>query len=264
MKYKLLIFFIVGFVIYLIDISQNSYNEKEIYISDQEIISLVSAWKSQVGRNPNDDEIARIITNLVEEEILYREALALGLDKEDRIIKRRLAQKISFLKEESVPEVPSIDELNDYFNLNKDKYFVDSKYTFTHYFYSSDKASKKRSLKGYDDIYKNLNIKSDPFFLGKNFVDVSSKQIDSDFGDNFSLNLNGSELNKWLGPYESAFGHHIIYITNFKEGFYPDLTSVLQKVEVDYMLNQKDIALKSFLDEIRSEYKIYINPDLQI
>ena len=88
MKYKLLIFFIVGFVIYLIDISQNSYNEKEIYISDQEIISLVSAWKSQVGRNPNDDEIARIITNLVEEEILYREALALGLDKEDRIIKR--------------------------------------------------------------------------------------------------------------------------------------------------------------------------------
>ena len=143
MKYKLLIFFIVGFVIYLIDISQNSYNEKEIYISDQEIISLVSAWKSQVGRNPNDDEIARIITNLVEEEILYREALALGLDKEDRIIKRRLAQKISFLKEESVPEVPSIDELNDYFNLNKDNYFVDSKYTFTHYFYSSDKESKK-------------------------------------------------------------------------------------------------------------------------
>ena len=123
---------------------------------------------------------------------------------------------------------------------------------------------KRQSLNGYDDIYKNLNIKSDPFFLGKNFVDVSSKQIDSDFGNNFSLNLNNSELNKWLGPYESAFGHHIIYITNFKEGFYPELTSVLQKVEVDYMLNQKDIALKSFLNEIRSEYKIYINPDLQI
>ena len=50
----------------------NSYDEKEIYISDQEIISLVSAWKSQVGRNPTDDEIVRIINNLVEEEILYR------------------------------------------------------------------------------------------------------------------------------------------------------------------------------------------------
>ena len=96
MKYKLLIFFLVGFLIYLIDIGLNSYDEKEIYISDQEIISLVTAWKSQVGRNPNDDEITRIINNLVEEEILYREALLLGLEKEDRIIKRRLAQKISF------------------------------------------------------------------------------------------------------------------------------------------------------------------------
>ena len=70
MKYKLSIFFIVGFVIYLIDITLNSYDETEIYISDQEIISLVTAWKSQVGRNPNDDEIARIINNLVEKEVV--------------------------------------------------------------------------------------------------------------------------------------------------------------------------------------------------
>ena len=81
MKYKLYIFFIIGLTLYLIDIGLNSYDEKEIYISDQEIISLVTAWKSQVGRNPNDDEIARIINNLVEEEILYREALKLGLDR---------------------------------------------------------------------------------------------------------------------------------------------------------------------------------------
>ena len=85
MNYKITIFFFIGLLIYLIDIGLNSYDEKEIYISDEEIISLVSAWKSQVGRNPNDDEIARIINNLVEEEILYREAIILGLDKEDRI-----------------------------------------------------------------------------------------------------------------------------------------------------------------------------------
>ena len=71
MNYKITIFIFIGLLIYLIDIGLNSYDEKEIYISDEEIISLVSAWKSQVGRNPNDDEIARIINNLVEEEILY-------------------------------------------------------------------------------------------------------------------------------------------------------------------------------------------------
>ena len=79
MKYKISLFFIIGLLLYVIDMGLNSYDEKEIYISDQEIISLVSAWKSQVGRNPTDDEIVRIINNLVEEEILYREALNLGL-----------------------------------------------------------------------------------------------------------------------------------------------------------------------------------------
>ena len=85
--------------------------DKDIFISDQEILSLISAWKSQVGRNPTEDELARIINNLVDEEILYREALNLGLDQEDKIIKRRLAQKISFLKEESIPDIPSSQEL---------------------------------------------------------------------------------------------------------------------------------------------------------
>lgn len=111
MKYKVTIFFIIGIFLYIIDIGLNSYDDKEIYISDQEILSLVSAWKSRVGRNPTDDEIFRIIDSYIDEEILYREALLLGLDKEDRIIKRRLAQKISFLKEESIPNIPTKDEI---------------------------------------------------------------------------------------------------------------------------------------------------------
>ena len=264
MKYKISVFFVVGFLIYLIDSAINSYNEKEIYISDQEIISLVAAWKSQVGRNPNDDEITRIINNLVEEEILYREALALGLDKEDRIIKRRLAQKISFLKQESISETPSYNDLEIYYNTNIEKYFIDPKYTFTHYFFSSENDSENRSNKGYQNITNNLNVKSDPFLLGKNFVDLSLREVERNFGNNFSRYFENIELNEWLGPFESAFGHHLIYITNFKEGSYPDINEVLEQVEADFLLNQKDIALEKYLNKVKSEYKIYINPDLQI
>lgn len=99
MKSKITVFFIIGLLIYLIDIGFNSdQNTKDIFISDQEITSLISAWKSQVGRNPTDDEISRIISNLVEEEILYREALLLGLDREDRIIKKKTRAKNNFFK----------------------------------------------------------------------------------------------------------------------------------------------------------------------
>ena len=124
MKNKVLVFFIIGFVLYLIDIGLNNYDDKEIFISDSEITSLITAWRSQVGRKPNDDEVARIINDLVQEEILYREALKLGLDQDDRIIKRRLAQKLSFLKQESIEKLPSSHELKDFFNDNKEKYYI--------------------------------------------------------------------------------------------------------------------------------------------
>ena len=264
MKYKVSIFFIIGFTLYLIDVALNNYDDKEIYISDQEIISLVTAWKSKVGRNPNDDEITRIINNLVEEEILYREALKLGLDKEDRIIKRRLAQKISFLKQESIPDSPSNQDLIEYFNKNNDKYFIDPTYTFSHYFFSSENISNERASKAYSDLLNNIDINSDPFFLGKNFVDLSVKKIEREFGKDFSINFVNVELNKWVGPIKSPFGHHIIYVTKYTEGYLPDITNVLKQVEVDFLQDQRDKAIENYLNKIRSEYKIYINPELQI
>ena len=95
MNLRILVFFAIGLLIFFLDIGFNSeQNSKDIYISDQELTSLLSAWQSQVGRPPSDEEIVNIINNFVQEEILYREALLLGLDQEDRIIKRRLAQKL--------------------------------------------------------------------------------------------------------------------------------------------------------------------------
>lgn len=264
MNYKITIFFFIGLLIYLIDIGLNSYDEKEIYISDEEIISLVSAWKSQVGRNPNDDEIARIINNLVEEEILYREAVILGLDKEDRIIKRRLAQKISFLKQESIPNKPTNDELMNYYKLNKEKYFIESTYTFTHYFFSTDNNSDERSKISYKDLLNDREISSDPFFLGKNFVNVTLKNIESDFGKKFSLSFSNISLNEWIGPIESSFGHHIIFVSNQDIGYYPDIRVVLKQVEIDLLQDKRDQAVKEYIDEIKTEYKVYINPNLQI
>jgi hypothetical protein len=264
LKYKISIFFTIGLVLYLIDTGLNSYNDKEIYISDQEIISLINAWKSQVGRNPNDDEIARIINNLVEEEILYREALLLGLDAEDKIIKRRLAQKISFLKQESIANNFSKEEIKEYFNNNKDKYYIDTKYTFTHYFFSLENNSKDRSQDSYQGLINKLPVNSDVFFLGKNFVDMSKQDIENDFGNNFSSHFDNIELNNWIAPIESAFGHHIIFVSKRVDGYYPDILTVLKQVEVDLLQSKRDKAIKNFIDEIKINYKVFINPELQI
>ena len=101
MTKKLAAFFCVGLAILLLDILLDSKNQdKTIVLYDDEINALIETWKAQVGRPPNDQDLQGIINQLIEEEILYREALNLNLDKDDIIIKRRLAQKIGFLKQE--------------------------------------------------------------------------------------------------------------------------------------------------------------------
>ena len=118
---RIILFFLLGFIIYLADITMNYDEEsKDIFISDQELDGLFAAWNSQVGRPPNEQEALNIVNEFIEEEILYREALRLGLDQNDRIIKRRLAQKISFLKQETDREEPNSKKLIDFFGNNRD------------------------------------------------------------------------------------------------------------------------------------------------
>ena len=174
---------------YLVDTAMSADEDKNIFISDQEILSLISAWKSQVGRDPTDDELARIINNLIDEEILYREALLLGLDQEDTIIKRRLAQKISFLKEESIPEIPTTEELKKYYENNKEKYYIEPSFTFTHYYFSENNNSLERSQQAIKALQDNYKVKSDPFYLGKTFANEPLRNINTNFGKTFSKEL---------------------------------------------------------------------------
>ena len=248
---------------YLVDTAMSADEDKNIFVSDQEILSLISAWKSQVGRDPTDDELARIINNLIDEEILYREALLLGLDQEDTIIKRRLAQKISFLKEESIPEIPTAEELNEYFKNNKEKYYIEPSFTFTHYYFSENNNSLERSQQAIKALKDNNKVKSDPFYLGKTFANEPLRNINTNFGESFSKELITADLAVWNGPFESTYGHHIVYINSVNPGYIPEIEEVLRQVEVDFLQIKREQAVKGFLNNIRSEYTIFINPDLK-
>jgi hypothetical protein len=263
LKYKVLIFFVIGICLYLVDTAMSADEDKNIFVSDQEILSLISAWRSQVGRDPTDDELARIINNLIDEEILYREALLLGLDQEDTIIKRRLAQKISFLKEESIPEIPTTEELNQYYKNNKENYYIEPSFTFTHYYFSENNNSLERSQQALKALQDNSKVKSDPFYLGKTFANESLRNINTNFGESFSKELITADLNVWNGPFESTYGHHIVYINSVNPGYIPEIEEVLRQVEVDFLQIKREQAVKGFLKNIRSEYTIFINPDLK-
>ena len=130
MPKKILIFLSIALFLYLFDWFLNSDDENMIYVSDNDIDFLVSTWNDQMQRPPNEEELKTIIENFIQNEVLYREALKLNLDRGDIIVKRRLVQKLGFLKQEEGVKIPNDKELKEYFNENKVEFRIPKEIKF--------------------------------------------------------------------------------------------------------------------------------------
>lgn len=262
MRSRIILFILIGLFLYIVDY-RYSYDENlnQIIIPDDEILGLIDTWRDQVGRDPSDEEIVRIINNLINEEILYREALKLELDKNDRIIKRRLAQKVEFLKQDD--HQPSVEDIEDFYNENKSKYIVEDLFTFSHYFFSNKDNSDVKSKESLNKILNGESVDSDPFILGNDLNLMSKNDIQKNFGNSFYENLALMDENQWSGPIASDYGFHIVFIKNKISGYVPGLNQIYQKVYSDYIIIKRRENVITFLDEIKQEYQVIINPDLK-
>ena len=112
-------------------------------------------------------------------------------------------------------------------------------------------------------LQDNNKVKSDPFYLGKTFANEPLRNINTNFGKTFSKELIEAVPNQWSGPFQSTYGHHIVYVNSVNQGYIPEIEEVLRQVEVDFLQIKREQAVKVFLNNIRSEYTIFINPDLK-
>ena len=228
MKSRIGLFILIGLFLYIVDY-RFSYDEdlNKIIIPDDEILGLIDTWRDQVGRDPSDEEIVRIINNLINEEILYREALKLELDKNDRIIKRRLAQKVEFLKQDDIP--PSAADLENFYVKNKSKYMVEDLFTFNHNFFSEQDNSDIRAKESLIKISNGFAVNSDPFILGNDFNLMSQSDLQKNFGISFYESLTLINENQWSGPISSDYGLHIVFIKKKIDGYVHRLNQIYQK-----------------------------------
>ena len=261
---KIAIFLVIGILILSLDLTFSKFkDEKIIYVTEEEIYSLMNSWALQVGRNPNPEEAKAVIDNLIEEEILYREALRLGLDANDQIIKRRLAQKLMFLKQESKGTKLTDLEISEFYENNLDKYLIPEQYDFTHVYFSKEDDGLARAQNAKALLDKSQEIKGDVFFLGKNFTNKSPKELRKDFGINFSSELENLKLNEWSKPIESTYGSHLIKLVGFQAARIPELEEIKPRVMVDLELERKDSTLSNYLNELKEDYEVIISRNLK-
>ncbi|MCY4129245.1 MAG: peptidylprolyl isomerase [Gammaproteobacteria bacterium] len=253
----------IGLLLFLLDRWLDSGDAKTITLSKEEVEGIAARWFDQMGREPLPAELAGLIEERAQEEMLLREAQHLGLADADVIVQRRLIQKLRFLVEDSaVVEPASIASLESYFDMNRAQYGQAATISFTHRFWSSDSIDDDTD---WNRLLDRLNSADDDeligsaFMLGKDFVAVPLQRVADDFGRAFATEIFQLDADgEWTGPLTSHYGVHLVRVERVTPAHDVDFDSVVDKVRSDFDLVRREEAFREYLDEIEEQYTVVL------
>lgn len=265
------VFLAIGALLFALDwLRGDGAEDKEIFVSRTEVARLADLWEAQSGRPPSADELEGLVQATVREEVLFREAVRLGLDQDDTIIRRRLAQKMGFLIDDNtrIPE-PSPSELSAWFAARRERYEEPSRWSFRHVFYSVDRrgeqsareqaSSDLRLLGAGGDGWRALG---DPFMLQREYAARTAQDVAELFGRRFAtalLEQQVSSAGRWFGPVVSALGLHLVQIREFVPQRQRSLEEARTQVLEDYRREQRERANDDAFRELRARYVVEID-----
>lgn len=235
--------------------------DRDVVVTSADVARLETLWQAQYSRPPTGDELSAIIDNHIKEEVLYREAMALGLADDDIIVRRRLVQKFLFLSEDLIQVARPADEfLADYYETHKDRYLVSPQISFLHVYLSaekrgeaarSDAAALVSRLQKDDDNWRELG---DPFMLQREYAARKEVEIAELFGAGFASALQDIDGEDWAGPVRSAYGWHGVRILKRMPQTLRPLADIREKVVADYVGEERQKANEAFYQGVRGRY----------
>ena len=251
--------------------SQDSGEALRIQVTAADIDQLRAGWERQMGRPPFPEELQGLTDNFIREEVLVREALALGLDRDDAVVRRRLVQKMDFLVEDlALLNKPSEADLSDYFEQRPEFYRAPPRISFTHIYFSPDrrgetaKSDAERALNqlaGPEQPPPRAPELGDPFMLQDAHSLQSPQEVSQLFGQSFADALFGLAPGPWQGPVESSYGLHLIQVSEKIEGQLPDMSLVHDQVLQDLLRERREEAQAQAYEVLRKRYEISITDE---
>lgn len=220
----------------------------------------------------SDEELERLIDDYVREEVLHREAIALGLDRDDYVIRRRLVQKLEFITEgfveASIRKDP--EAIRRYFNSHEDDYFVEPYVTFTHVFFDGEDRPLDETLSRAEKKLGELNRKGtsfvdapkhgDRFLYHVNYVERTPEYIASHFGPTMAEAIFALQPNElvWRGPYQSPYGAHLVLLVTNEPGRTPALSEIEGRVVEDWRRSVIRKRTEEAIDDIVGQYDVRV------
>ena len=253
------------FVLYGIVAGDPAYAPDRIVVGVERVALLAATFERTWLRPPTRDELDGLVDEFVNEETLYREGLALGLDRDDLVIRRRLRQKMEFLHTDlTAQEKPTEAELAAFLSAHSDRFQQPARLSFRQVFVGRDGGSPAAESRA-SELLRRLrsgaseaNVEGDPTLLPRAMTMASKHDVASAFGDDFAVDVLTLADDDWTGPVASSYGLHLVRVEERVRARLPELEEVRRQVEREYEATQRAEAKQRFLLELRERYEVDI------
>jgi parvulin-like peptidyl-prolyl isomerase len=269
-KEPLLHFLALGAVVFAL----NAWREKtrpikpsapRIEVTAAVIDRLRAGYERQFGQAPDAKELRGLVTAHIREEVFCREALALGLDRDDTIVRRRMAQKMEFLTGDlATPVEPSEASVREFFEKHAARYARPASVTFRHVYFRKEKRGAKGEsaarealaalAKGASD-----EAMGDAFLHGFEFATRETQEITALFGAEFATQLGALREGEWNGPVESSYGLHLVRIDARGAVQPARFDAVRETVVRDFCEERRNIANHDIFEKLRERYQVSVD-----
>ena len=236
----------------------------KIVVPQSDIDQMVATFTRTWQRPPTEGEAKGLVEDFVRNEIYYREALAIGLDRDDSVIRRRMRQKMEFIFEDIAAQTePTDEELLAYMKKHPDSYLVDPQIAFRHVYVNAAKRGKNAGTDALEILAK-LNAGADPDVVGDPLLLASEVplsplwDISKQFGEPFSRKLLELKPATWTGPVQSGFGLHLVFVRKRVGGRLPDLKEVREIVKRDVMAERQKELKDAAYAKLRERYVVIV------
>ena len=267
----LLHFLLLGAALFLLyhvlNRGEPSAASREIVVTEARVEALAENFAKTWMRPPTAEELQALVDDYVAEEVFYREAVAMGLDRDDTVIRRRLRQKMEFISEDVASSVqPTDEQLQAYLKQHAEKFAQPPRFTFQQVFLSGERrgAAVRRDA---ERILAELQAGrgtanpqqlGDPTLLPPGMESATPQDMENTFGSDFAAAVGKAPVGQWTGPVQSGYGLHLVRVERREAGTAPALAEIRPLVLREWESEQRKKTNTAFLAQLRSKYAVRV------
>ena len=239
-----------------------------VRITSNEIVWLKETWSRQWQREPTHEELRGLVTDFLKEELLAREARAMGLDEDDTIVRRRLAQKLEFLVQDtSRLAEPTEKDLKRFYEANLERFQTEPRISFTHVFFSREKrsdaaAEAKAALYG---LSRGANASEfgDRLLVDSEILDADTQSVSGQFGREFANAVFALKPGAWSGPIESGYGLHLVRVSAVKPAKQREFAEVKAQVLERWREQRQREDNEKYFGSLLKKYDVVVDDNVK-